>query len=86
MAGQPPYLNHDPPHSSGSGASCCSTSIPIKTDYALIQAAVAPFRESQALILWQGIVLVMLIASTLQCTLPVTPPLCQIWISAMMRT
>jgi uncharacterized protein YfiM (DUF2279 family) len=78
MAGQSPYLNQDPPHSSGSDASCCSTSIPIKTDYALIQAAVSPFRESQALILWQGIVLVMLIASTLQCTLPVTPPLWQI--------
>jgi len=86
MAGQPPYLNHDPPHSPGSGASGCSTSSPNKIIYALIQATVKPFRVSKAPVLWQGIGLVMLIALTLQCTLPVMPPRCQIWVSATIRT
>ena len=51
IAGQGPYANHDPAHSSGSGANCCSTSSPNKAYDALIAADVTPFRKSKALFL-----------------------------------
>jgi len=85
VAGEGPYPNRDSAHIPGGDTSCCSTS----GSYQEIMAGVDPFRKSKAHMSERGMVLsrtIMLVAPSLWCMLPVTPPLCQTWITAKMRT